>query len=451
MRHTNLLLAVTFVSVSCGGVGGTSDGGTGDAAPFDGGARDSAVRDSMVADTSRPDSGPFDDSGPSGDGGSVDGGPVDGGPVDGGAACAPGRLRSGDYFVSPSGDNGNTGTAEAPFRTVQRAADMVNPGDTVVVADGVYTAAGGAAFVVNVHRGGSEAGGWVTFRSENPWAATIDASGAEHRGFNISTGTSYVRIEGFEIRDAPKEAIKLHGMSAHVEIVSNNIHGARGAAAISIHGTGDARSSDVLIDGNFIHHNGDSVFRTPGERGYDPDNQNKDHGVYLSPLNAIIRNNVFTHQEHGWSIQLSEGASGISIYNNVFAYPNPNRDGHIMLWQRLTDIAIYNNVFFEPRGAPLNFLSSTLLRVDVRNNLTTAARMTDGDEPPGEVMLDGNILGTDPLFEVVAPELPLDFRPTASSPLVDMGTTLAAVPWDYLATCRPQGDASDIGPFEVIR
>ena len=42
------------------------------------------------------------------------------------------------YFVAPEGDDSAAGTSLAPFRSIQRAADVVAPGDTVHVAGGVY-------------------------------------------------------------------------------------------------------------------------------------------------------------------------------------------------------------------------------------------------------------------------------------------------------------------------
>ena len=43
------------------------------------------------------------------------------------------------YYVSPAGDDGNSGASESePFRVVQHAVDQMNSGDVLVVLDGVY-------------------------------------------------------------------------------------------------------------------------------------------------------------------------------------------------------------------------------------------------------------------------------------------------------------------------
>ena len=43
-----------------------------------------------------------------------------------------------EYHVSPQGDDGHAGTAEAPFRTLARAGAVVTDGDSCVVHGGVY-------------------------------------------------------------------------------------------------------------------------------------------------------------------------------------------------------------------------------------------------------------------------------------------------------------------------
>ena len=46
------------------------------------------------------------------------------------------------YYVSPLGDDANSGTSEdQPFQMVQHAIDQMSSGDTLVVLDGVYTGA----------------------------------------------------------------------------------------------------------------------------------------------------------------------------------------------------------------------------------------------------------------------------------------------------------------------
>ena len=49
-------------------------------------------------------------------------------------ATATGKI----YYVSTTGNNGNSGTSTSPFKTIQKAADIVKAGDTVIVRAGTY-------------------------------------------------------------------------------------------------------------------------------------------------------------------------------------------------------------------------------------------------------------------------------------------------------------------------
>ena len=47
-------------------------------------------------------------------------------------------LHAADFHVAPSGNDANPGTRAAPLRTIQRAADLAQPGDVITVHEGVY-------------------------------------------------------------------------------------------------------------------------------------------------------------------------------------------------------------------------------------------------------------------------------------------------------------------------
>lgn len=48
-------------------------------------------------------------------------------------------ARATQIFVSPEGDDGNAGTIEQPLRSVQKAQELLSPGDTVYIRGGTYT------------------------------------------------------------------------------------------------------------------------------------------------------------------------------------------------------------------------------------------------------------------------------------------------------------------------
>jgi hypothetical protein len=54
------------------------------------------------------------------------------------AIALPLTIPAADVFVSPSGNDNNPGTLAKPFRTIQRGADALKPGDNCYVRAGVY-------------------------------------------------------------------------------------------------------------------------------------------------------------------------------------------------------------------------------------------------------------------------------------------------------------------------
>ncbi|MGD8499687.1 MAG: right-handed parallel beta-helix repeat-containing protein [Phycisphaerales bacterium] len=48
------------------------------------------------------------------------------------------HAHAAEYFIATNGADGNFGSQEEPFRTIQKAADMMKPGDTCYVREGVY-------------------------------------------------------------------------------------------------------------------------------------------------------------------------------------------------------------------------------------------------------------------------------------------------------------------------
>lgn len=112
---------------------------------------------------------------------------------------AIGNASAATYYVAPTGNNDNPGTSSSPFLTIQHAANIVNPGDTVIVKDGTYTAPASECLVL-LHRGGTE-NNWITFQSENKYGAVLDGENAPDRPYGFQTnGVNYIRILDFEVK-----------------------------------------------------------------------------------------------------------------------------------------------------------------------------------------------------------------------------------------------------------
>lgn len=352
------------------------------------------------------------------------------------------------YFVAANGNDSNPGTQASPFRTIQKAADIVNAGDTVMVGDGSYTDTNGDGIVVYVRRGGTSSN-WVIFKSINKWGAKIEGQAAKH-GWHLAA--NYIRVEGFDVTGMAVDGADAFASStgnSNQQIVGNHIHDIGHVCSNSDYGFDGIfmTSSNMLIEGNVFH---DIGRLGPGENGCNPGNTNytnHDHAIYLNDVsNVIIRNNVFYSNKSGWSIHLyPTAASGVKILNNTFADANPYRVGQITVNMNLTNVDISNNVFFNPTTAGIRWDAGTHSGVTVRNNLSTNLV---NDVARSGVVSSGNITNANPLF---MDSNNRNYRLQVGSPAKDAGLNLGAdVAFDFDGTSRPQGGAYDIGAFEYV-
>jgi PKD repeat protein len=378
------------------------------------------------------------------------------------APAAPPPASGRVLYVSPSGSDSNSGSQTSPFRTIQKAADVVLPGDTVIVEDGVYTMGtsnsycSNATAVVCLTRGGT-ASNWVTFKARNRWGAKIDGQNNRvQNGFRFaSSSASYIRIEGFDVfgagNNGSASGFEIYSGPHDIKIIGNNIHDigrlctdtSNGNVGIYINGTG---SVNVLVENNVIH---DIGRFGPGENGCSPSNQhwqNHDHGVYHSKGDDVtVQNNIFYNMRRGWCIQTYPYTKARARYlHNVFSGPNPNKQGHIIISSGgMSDSEISNNIFYQPKDAPLWIDTSNFTNTRVSNNLTTVGSMIYNVQASG-LILSNNYLSVDPKFINPSGN---DFHLQSGSMAIDRGTA-TSVTLDMEGRPRPQGGGYDIGAYE---
>jgi alpha-N-arabinofuranosidase len=94
------------------------------------------------------------------------------------AAAAPSLAA--EHHVAPRGNDAGPGTREAPFRTIQRAAEAAQPGDTITVHAGIYRER------VNPPRGGRSDAERIVYRA-------APGETVEIRGSEVVTGWTRAR------------------------------------------------------------------------------------------------------------------------------------------------------------------------------------------------------------------------------------------------------------------
>jgi hypothetical protein len=346
------------------------------------------------------------------------------------------------------------------YTTIQAAADIVNPGDTVIVGDGVYP----ITKTVKIAKSGTK-NNWITFRSENKWGAVLDGQKKAETGLDLRA--NYVRIENFEIKNVQDTAVNLHN-SNNVYVYGNYIHhiarhcdqSADGSAGLLV---GDTHN--ITLDGNLL----DTIGRYhEGENGCKNINhywQNHDHGFYINrSRDFTIINNVFIRVRSGWPLSVNRGTDRTLISNNTFAFANPNRQGYILLYGggngdgNNEEVIIQNNIFYRPTEVPIRAAYPQKDHL-VRNNLIIgASKLLSFDRASASAFTTvNNIFVNDPLFFDVNKD---DFHlKNENSPAVNAGT--GSFPYffsfnpsphllDHDGNQRPQDGAYDIGAYEYV-
>lgn len=175
------------------------------------------------------------------------------------------KPRAASYYVSVNGNDSNPGTAKAPFRTINKALSLTNPGDVVLVRKGTYVEK------VRFTRSGT-AGNVITLKAYPGEKPVISGEGLTVNGWEALVtveGVSWIQLEGFIIRDfksttawVDPEGITVKGGSDNILIKNNEVafiehnvalsEGRSGHGILIIGNTADPLTQ-ITVEGNRIH------------------------------------------------------------------------------------------------------------------------------------------------------------------------------------------------------
>jgi hypothetical protein len=177
-------------------------------------------------------------------------------------------LAAADFYVSPTGNNGNPGSLASPWRTIQHAAGTVPAGSTVFLRGGIYSEK------VEIYVSGNAIDGPIVFKAYPGEEPVLDGTGLSFDPVNSNAlitiyDQSYLRIEGLTLRNLKTATrylvpigILVENESHHIELVDNVIHdietnynGLDGGDAhgIAVFGSAATPISEVLITGNELY------------------------------------------------------------------------------------------------------------------------------------------------------------------------------------------------------
>jgi Right handed beta helix region/Pel9A-like, right handed beta helix region len=162
------------------------------------------------------------------------------------------------YYVSTSGSDSGSGSVSSPFKTIQKGANIVNPGDTVYVRGGTYYQR------VSLTRSGSSAG-HITFQNYPGETPVLDGTGLGAGYMFAGTDVSYLKIIGLTVQNYTGGGIFVQtsaGKASHIEIRNNTVQNQACDSsqtylndAISINAWPWQSSNsitDIVIDGNSL-------------------------------------------------------------------------------------------------------------------------------------------------------------------------------------------------------
>lgn len=156
------------------------------------------------------------------------------------------RAAGNTYYVATNGSNSNPGSIDKPFKTIQKAASIVQAGDTVYVRGGTYNEK------VIVNNSGA-AGNFITFSAYNNETVIIDVSGKSFSNYHeggFTVNGDYVKVTGFRVVNVPGNSNGGFGFvcyqSNYCIIQNNSTYNTYRSGIIS------RSSTNVTIDGNDI-------------------------------------------------------------------------------------------------------------------------------------------------------------------------------------------------------
>jgi hypothetical protein len=343
------------------------------------------------------------------------------------AALDPDRTGP-TLHVAPDGDDDNgDGTEADPFQTIKKAAAVVEPGMTVIVADGTYE----GAFAT---RASGQEDARITYVSETKWGAKLVGDGnqvGEDTDAVWRNYGDYVDIQGFDISGTMNDGLIQTG--SYARLVENRVYGfAEGC--ISTYERQYALH-DIDMIGNVVHDCGSTSLH---------------HGIYPGHPGGTISNNI-SYGNAGFGIHCWHNCNQLVISNNLVF---DNGEGGILVGQgdgpndgdvEADQMIVANNIAVDNGNLGIRESGASGSANRYLNNNVS------GNEYAGIGLLAGQEVGTiteRPEFLDFRIDGSGDYRLKSSSADVDGGTSAGAIERDIVGIRRPQGGGVDIGVYE---
>lgn len=351
------------------------------------------------------------------------------------AATAPsGGL---NYYVSTNGSDTNAGTQSAPFRTIDKASSVAQPGTVVHVAPGTYSSSG----AISTSASGTPSAP-IEFVSDARWAAKIVVAGTDRAWENDG---DYVQIVGFDITNTYSQGrLGLVNYGSHARLIGNHVHNiSESYCAAALGGSGIVNANYSATDDDVIGNVVDHIGPTSA--------CNLVQGIYHSAYGGHIVNNIVDNVS-AYGIQLWHAANAVAVSDNlVFS----SSAGGIIIGAgdapggvTADNMVVTNNIVADNAGFGIREYGAVGTHNSYANNDVM------GNSDGGFSLLNGNVatgtLTVDPHFVNWQGSGNGDYHLQVGSPAIGAGTSLGAASTDFDGNARPQQHGFDIGPYEYV-
>ncbi len=420
---------------------------------------------------------------------------------------SPVPLNSGKiYFVAPNGDDANPGSQEKPWRTIQKAADTLVAGETVLIRGGVYPEQ-------ITPRNSGDSNNEITYTAYPGETVIIDGTGIaladDLAGLFEIVEQRYLRISGLQVRNSGPFADNagiLILASEQITVENNTTFNTASS------GIGVWHSQEIVMVGNIVERagvgGGQECITVAGSQGFEVrenlviDCQKEGIDAKDGSSNGLIDHNVVTHprevgiyvdawdkptheitvarnlvygsvESSGFSIASEMGGllKNIRLENNL-AYHNHTYGIEVSRCcsasHPMDQITLINNTLFGNGvdwGGGMIQDNAQATDVIIRNNLVsqnlTFQIAVAADVPMGTVKIDHNMIEgyrgyEDEVYGEAYVEgeagflnpSAFDFHLSCTSVAIDQGSPENAPATDMDGDIRPLGKGVDIGADE---
>jgi hypothetical protein len=407
------------------------------------------------------------------------------------------------YYVSPTGNDANPGTATAPFRTFAKANSLLTAGSTLYIYAGVYnqqlkiTKSGTSSAVITVR----PVGGTVAIdlqRLTSP-AAEVRASyvtviGLEVRNSSdvcVNLAGTNINVIGLVVHDCGNHGIQANNSSV-IRILDSRIYRAvlSNSARLLTSGWGSGikirESNTVLIQGNTVYNNYGEGMGTRGTNITIRGNlvyNNYSVNIYTNSENALIdRNFVYCTSNTGFersglpAVGIGMGEEYYAgwgarlkmarVLNNIVAFCRNGirymgADAGVTGGGLKGAVLAYNTLYGSTNAALSIVYASAQSGNLIANNIIWQAQnnLTAIDSPvgitfqnnlwkvapPAAYRSPGDRYG-DPRFTTPPAYSAESYRPSSTSPAARAAVNISVIQTDYFG--RPRGPFYDIGAIQ---